>query len=82
MSAGHEIRYGKQLAQGLAYDRRVSNASNYDYCCQWSFLPFQNSPQWSRISMILCSGVFPPPLCWLPPRLLPGVPACCLPLQW
>lgn len=55
ISAGHEIRYGKQLARSAACNWQVNNASNYDYCPPWSFLPFQNSPQWSRISMIVGS---------------------------
>lgn len=32
--------------------------------------------------MILCSGIFYSPLCWLPPRLLPGALSHCLLLQW
>ena len=44
ISPGHELRYGKQLARGLAYNRGVSNASSYEYYWWWSFLPFQGSP--------------------------------------
>ena len=40
ISPGHEVTYGKQLAQGLAYNGHVINAGSYDYYHRWSFLPF------------------------------------------
>lgn len=74
-----ERMYGKQ---------HVISAGSFGYYYCWSFLPceapcqYERSPQWPKVSMILSSGVFPPPFCWLPPRLLSGVISCCLPLQW